>query len=166
MSGPWDSLILSLSKKFLFEPELIGAIIEVESASMNYKCRYERNWSNFVDVPGFAKKLSITEETETMLQKTSIGVMQVMGAVARQHKYKGDLLRLTDPFFGIYYGCTHLSWFRANFGYQDDSLISAYNAGKPRKDPQSNKYSNQTYIDKVNYWLNFYKANGVFTKKG
>ena len=154
-----NDLILRLSPKFCLKPELIAAFIEVESGGSSYRGRYEPKYSYLSDVNAHAKRCMITPETETIFQKTSWGLMQVMGAVARERGFIDDLPKLTDPYFGIFYGCAHLAWLIKSYGYSGDNLISAYNAGSPRKGPL--KYSNQDYVDKVNKWYAYFQTNGV-----
>lgn len=159
------SQIIALAPRFKIEPELIAAIIEVESAGTSYAVRYEPKWVYLIDVLTFSKLLGITEDTERTLQMCSWGVMQVMGSVARQHGFNGYLNRLSEDYFGVYYGCTHLQWLSNSHGWKDDDLISAYNAGHPNKDSSGN-YLNKKYVENVKHWLQFFKDNGVHEEGG
>ena len=87
--------------------------------------------------------------TERQDQMTSWGLMQVMGAVARELGHTGPLSDLLDPPTGLFYGCLHLRRFRAKYDIWPD-VIAAYNAGSPRRVAgQIGPYVNQSYVDKV-----------------
>jgi soluble lytic murein transglycosylase-like protein len=76
-----------------------------------------------------------------MLQKTSIGLMQVMGGVYRQYGYKGWLSAIfSSPENQLDYGCRHLAAKIEKYGLSPG--ISAYNAGSPTN-------ANQAYVDRV-----------------
>ena len=138
---PHIGSILSLSGRYDLDPYLIAAICEVESRFDTFAIRYEPHYRWL-----FGEELS---PTETISQKTSWGLMQVMGAVARERGLRSKYLSvLTTPKIGIRFGCAHLAWFRDKKGYSGDDMIAAYNAGSPRK--KSGIYLNQGYVDKVN----------------
>lgn len=72
----------------------------------------------------------ITEKTERIHQATSWGLMQVMGAVARELGFDGPMPQLCDPHYGIKYGAKKLSQLLTKHGPAPLAL-SAYNAGSP-----------------------------------
>ena len=87
--------------------------------------------------------------TERVGQMCSWGLMQVMGAVAREYGFKGYFPQLCDPVVGLRYGCLHVTKFRAKYGQWSD-VIAAYNAGSPRREPTNPwSYVNQFYVNKV-----------------
>lgn len=64
-------------------------------------------------------------------QQQSWGLMQVMGAVARELGFRGGYLtQLTDVMTGLNYGCKHfaaqMAWAKGN----TDRALGAYNAGR------------------------------------
>lgn len=66
-------------------------------------------------------------------QQQSWGLMQVMGALARELGFKGHYLsELTDPMTGLHFGCKQvaalLSWSNGHV----DQAIAAYNTGRGR----------------------------------
>lgn len=152
--------IETLAKDFKLDVNLIAAICKVESNSCVWSVRYEQNWTYFESPADWARSLGITPDTETQLQKFSWGPMQVMGSVARQHGYRGYLPLLCDPYQGVLYGCKHLTWFMERHGYAGLDLISAYNCGTPEKDSKGN-YLNDSYVKKVQTWVEFYRSHGV-----
>lgn len=126
--------------------DILLAFIEIESAYNTYAARYEPEWTYFTKIEGYAAISMVTALTERMLQATSLGVMQVMGSVARELGFKDNLLHLTQPELGIYYGALKLRALMKKYSDLSD-VISAYNQGVPLK--ENGKYKNQTYVDMV-----------------
>lgn len=136
----------------LITPELVLAIIKVESNFNSSAVRYEPNYTYLVS-PHAVKPVECSYRTEIELQKMSWGLMQVMGAVAREYGFRGWLTRLLSPDHNIYYGITHLKMLekrgiemtkryrKHHYGLND--LISDYNDGDWRK------RDNVLYISKV-----------------
>ena len=138
--NPHIGSIISVSSMYDFDPYLVVAFCEVESGFNSFAIRYEPDYRWL-----FGEELSRTEEIS---QKISWGLMQVMGAVARERGLRSKYLSvLTEPKIGIRFGCAHLAWFRDKKGYSGDDIIAAYNAGSPRK--KNGVYVNQGYVDKV-----------------
>lgn len=148
---PWPT-INSVSEKYRTNPKLIAAIILQESNVNECATRYESHYRWLYRPEFFAKKNNTTEETETIHQKTSWGLMQIMGAVARELGFDSDMVKLCDPAINIRFGVMHLAKLKKRYGSNYNDLISSYNAGSPRKN-SSGKYVNQYYVDRVNYFL-------------
>lgn len=129
------------------DPDLVIAIAETESYFDELACRFEANWKYLVNVEGFARGARISQDTERILQMCSWGFMQVMGSVARELGWKGNLLELTRPELGVKFGCLKLKELMKKYNHQDD-VIAAYNAGSPRKTDHG-RYVNQLYVNKV-----------------
>jgi hypothetical protein len=71
-----------------------------------------------------------SDATEWAAQRTSWGLCQVMGAVARERGYSGTFLSaLCEPELGAEYGARHLSTLLRRWDLSD--ALSAYNAGAP-----------------------------------
>jgi soluble lytic murein transglycosylase-like protein len=136
------------------DPNLVLAIIHVESGDNAYAVRYE---------PGFYKWLqgrvttddwgSIpTKQTELRLRATSFGLMQVLGQVAREHGFEGMYLtELCDPEVGIRYGMRVLAKQLRRYASKDDPeayAVSAYNRGSAGKSANGS-FHNQYYVNKV-----------------
>jgi hypothetical protein len=132
------------------EPLMVAAVIIQESAGFTCAMRHEPTWRYSyptVDMMAFAENIGSTVETEKMGQKTSWGLMQVMGTVAREHGFTGWFTELCDPLEGIKYGMKHLQSKRIRYGTMAEA-ISAYNAGSPRK-TSGGMFHNQKYVDSV-----------------
>lgn len=134
-----------------FGSELVLAFIKQESEFNPYAVRYELRYRWTVVSKRVLEgiKPGISDEhmkTELQLQKFSWGLMQVMGAVARERKFKGWLTELTDPVINIVIGIDHLLWFASRYQKVSD-IISSYNQGSPRK--SNGLYRNQEYVDSV-----------------
>lgn len=151
---PWDE-INKTSKKFKVDHLLIGSIVSIESSGRKEAARYEDHYRWLVDVERYASLNMITPETEKQLQKTSFGLMQIMGANARTHGHIGPLTDLIIPEIGLSYGIEHLLKLIDRYDSIEDA-ISAYNQGSPRKNSKG-EYSNQGYVDKVLDRYNYLK---------
>lgn len=123
------------------------AITEVESNGETTAVRFEPKWKYLYNVEHFAKQCSITIETEQVLQSMSFGLMQVMGSVARELGFTGNLIQLSDPYIGSRYGCAKLGKLFSILKSTDD-VIAAYNAGSPLRQ-KDGTYVNQGYVDRV-----------------
>lgn len=137
------TLIKSAAARRSLPWELVYAICQVESRLNPTATRHEPHYRWLV---GDNESMSPTERHDQM---TSWGLMQVMGAVARELGHTGPLSDLLDPPTGLFYGCLHLRRFRAKYDIWPD-VIASYNAGSPRRVAgQIGPYVNQSYVDKV-----------------
>ncbi len=89
------------------------------------------------------------KDAEWVGQQASWGLMQVMGAVARQQGFAGDFHTelCTVPALGIDHGCRYLAACITRFGSEVRG-IAAYNAGSPRP-AAGGGFVNQSYVDKI-----------------
>lgn len=143
---------------------LLAAIVQTESGGDPMAARFEPDYKYLLKSAEFAKLNAITPMTEMMFQKTSWGLCQVMGGVAREHGHTGSLLELLIPEINLRIGCKHIKKFMQKYQNKDD-LIAAYNAGTPVKGLDG-KYRNQLYVDKVNSYLNALNETFEYAKKG
>ena len=151
-------------------PELVRAVIQTESCwnpwAWNPEHQYRWYWNVKTRRPFRTLSQSEVEserpphDFETLAgdpdqewwgQSASWGLMQVMGAVARELGFRGDYLpNILLPELNIALGCQQLGRLRDRWhkrlGW--DGVISAYNAGFPRK-YVDNRWVNQGYVDKV-----------------
>lgn len=141
-------LIDSISTFYKLPKNLLTAIVMKESSWQPNAVRYEPNYAWVCDVKTFAKKNNSSEQTEQMLQMTSWGYCQVMGAVAREYGFQGWLTELVNPELNLKYGARHLKNYLTKHPGGINDAISAYNQGSPRKDPRG-RYLNQAYVDSV-----------------
>lgn len=162
---PWTTLEI-IGKQFDVDPNLIAAIIQTESSGVTWRQRFEASYEpgDSTDDPNYfrvlpsqkylvaperwAKSCGISTATETMLQYTSHGLMQVMGYTARGMGYEDNLAEMLEPGIGIYWGTLYLS--QKLKAYQSTrSAIAAYNAGTARRKKDSLEFVNQPYVDRV-----------------
>lgn len=140
-----DKIIKKYSEQYGIPSGLIKAIIEVESSGNTFAMRYEDHYRWLVEP---FSQFHWHAETEKQAQKTSWGLMQIMGAVARERGFKGRFLsELSKPELGIEFGCKHLKWNYDRYGDWNDA-ISAFNQGSNRKN-EHGEYENQIYVEKV-----------------
>ncbi len=149
MKYPWLKkqwpAISRIAIGYSFDPLLIAAFVAQESGGVPQRCRFEPAWKFYNAPEKFAKSLGISYETEKEQQMFSYGLMQVMGATARDMGYIGYLNDLCIPDIGLSVGCKFLAEKAKKYPAAGD-LISSYNMGTPRKDAQG-RYVNQKYVD-------------------
>ena len=121
--------------------EAVLAMCQVESSMNPWAIRYEPNYRWLY---GRTDSMSETERTGQMM---SWGLMQIMGAVAREHGFTGWFPNLCEPAIGVKYGAKHLARFYARYQNWQDAIAS-YNAGSPRRGGNG-LYVNQLYVDAV-----------------
>jgi len=136
------------------DPNLVLAIIHVESNENSYAVRYEPKFyewlkgrittENWASIP--------TKQTELRLRATSFGLMQVLGQVARENGFEGlYLTELCDPEVGIRYGMRVLAKQLKRYALKIDPeayAVSAYNRGSAGKSANGS-FHNQYYVNKV-----------------
>ena len=100
-------------------------------------------------------------QTELLFQQTSWGLMQIMGAVARERGFRGWLTELCDPQVNLEWDCRHLRWMLdhpLDYGLSIAQgpavlkgtladLAAAWNGGA--RVVMDGKYKNQPYVDRV-----------------
>lgn len=129
------------------DPALVKAIITVESNWDPKVSRFEPHWKYLHFPREHAERVGITTDTEITLQSMSIGLMQIMGGVARELGFVGNLSELFEPEVNLKYGIQKLKELIKKWPLEQ-SIISAYNQGSPRMTP-GGMYENQVYVDKV-----------------
>lgn len=110
---------------------VVRAIVQVESSYDPWATRFEPGWKWFVSLKTLVKVIRTTEMTEHIHEQTSWGLMQVMGAVARELEFKRPLPSICVPAVGLQLGCMKLSRLVKRYGMEGG--IEAYNAGSPGK---------------------------------
>jgi soluble lytic murein transglycosylase-like protein len=99
-----EELARAAAEKYLLPPELVCAVIEQESAWRPTATRYE---------PAFAARYG--QRYRQMFPEcpylddahfySSLGLMQVMGAVAWEHQFRDDPQLMLDPTVNVEVGC-------------------------------------------------------------
>lgn len=143
----WLDVFNSECPKYGVDPFLAYAISNTESALQPFTSRYEHLFNYLVRVADFAKALKITEMTEQVHQKTSWGLMQTMGAVARELGFKDHLVKLTIPEISIEYGCRKINTLMNRYSDVSD-VVSAYNMGSAKKTAEG-VYLNKEYVNNI-----------------
>lgn len=134
--------------RFGCDPELVGAIVAVESRWNPYAIRYEPAYQWLYQPERYAKMHNTSREAESHFQRYSWGLMQILGATAREIGFNLPMPALCEPMIGLEYGIRYLMVLKRNYLKRDD-LIAAYNAGTAKKNA-AGRYQNQNYVDKVN----------------
>lgn len=172
MGGMFSDTVLlqSTAARHGLSPLVVAAVVQVESEGNPYAWNPEPHYRWFWDVRRNApfrtlSQAEIENETpprdfpalvgdrdqEWWAQQASWGLMQVMGAVARELGYtRKYLTQLTDPEDSLEYGCRKLVQLKGKHiqAHGWHGVFAAYNAGSPRKDA-AGRYVNQDYVDKV-----------------
>lgn len=132
--------------------EWLQAIITIESNWNPFAVRYEPDYAYLFEPTRFANG-SNTYATEVSLQKTSFGLGQIMGGLAREQKLKGPLTQLIDPGVNLAHVGTRLR-FLMNKSEDPDTVFAGYNGGPgAMRKLQTGFFPNQKYVDKINQHL-------------
>lgn len=167
----FSSEILRTSAAFKLDPDLVAAQVMIESGSDEWAFKPEPRYQYFWDVSTRKPFRAVTDaellaktppidfpclagsqSQEWLGQQTSWGLLQIMGAVARENGFRGAFLsELCDPVTNLTLGCGHLAellqWAQGNF----DQALAAYNGGKGGN--ITPPFRNQAYADKImNTW--------------
>ena len=147
VSLPFRDIYCAASEHKL-DTYLVAAFVSVESSGQRFKTRFEPGYKYLLDPGKWARSLVISEETEEKHQMTSWGLMQVMGATARELGFDEDMPRLTNASVGLRYGCLYLKKCMVRYPNEKSAAIAAYNAGSARQ-RDDGEYINQSYVDKI-----------------
>lgn len=142
------------------EPELIAAIIQVESAGQQFVSNVALN-SDVVEPSKYATKNGMTKRAEEIAQQTAYGYCQVLGSTARRLGFTRPLGELYMELTNIRLATMLLVNLKKRYEGHRDSMISAYNYGQviKRKD---GTFINQSYVNKVNKYYKEAKESGLF----
>jgi soluble lytic murein transglycosylase-like protein len=141
-------MIITTARQAQVPPELALALIEVESGGNPYAVRLMANYPYTVMQ---AKRPTACDlSTENIMQKTTWGLMRLMGATARSLGFDGWLPELVEPKVCIPLGVKYLKRLMGRYHgkYGLAGVVSAYDAGTPRTRPDG-KFANQGYVDKT-----------------
>ena len=123
------SEIIKYSEKYRLPPEIVYGIVQVESSFNQQATRYEPNYRWLYHPERFVSAHH-SIHTEIEGQKTSYGLMQVMGAVLRELGYSGYFPGILDHYeVQLEYGCRYLKKLINKHGVEGG--VEAYNAGHP-----------------------------------
>lgn len=164
--------ILSVYSRMHKIPKIIiAAVVYQESHFDAWAIKFEPHYSwLFGDdereqTPAMLSTLRSSDKpTEWKSQQFSFGLMQVMGAVAREYKFRGKYLtELCDPSTGMNYGCKHLRKLIHKYKGNIDDGLAAYNAGSVRR-LSNGEYRNQHYVNGVKKKVRLLERHTMFKK--
>ena len=152
---------------------IIAAVIATESAFDRWAIKYEPHYSwlygddESEKTEAMRKLLAkVDDRTEWKSQQFSYGLMQVMGAVAREYGYEGKYLTsLCRASQGLKHGCMHLKIQVKRYSGNVNKGLAAYNAGSARYS-DNGKFVNQHYVDTVLMNSEAIKNLGLLDSKG
>lgn len=149
---------------------LVAAIVEAESAGEPWAWNPEPRYRYLWDVKRLRPFRALTPEEirsevppadfpalagdrdqEWWAQRASWGLMQVMGAVAREAGFRGPWLpAILEVQANLDLGCKHLARLRQRFFGEHGwgGVINAYNAGGPYR-REDGRWSSQAYVARV-----------------
>ena len=144
-----DPLIQSAARTHSLPAALVRAIIAIESDGNPWAVRYEPAfYARYLHNKGIKGFAPCSDATEARLRAHSFGLMQIMGATARETGFRETFLTaLCDPEVGLEWGSRYLSGLLKKYGNLE-AAVAAYNAGSPRK-TNNGKWVNQGYVDKI-----------------
>ena len=144
-----DDLARVAAARHNLPPELVLAIVKVESAGNPWATRFEPAFYRNYVLATPERYGSISIETERRDRSTSWGLCQVMGQTARELGFRGAYLsELCDPAVGLEYGCLYLARQVQRYDGHLDAAVAAYNAGSARRGTDG-RWRNQAYVEKV-----------------
>lgn len=127
-----------------FPPELIRAMVLIESGGNPFAMRYE---PIFYDRYLKGKPLSFvptgcSKDTEAIGRATSWGLLQIMGETARCVGFRGWFGELLTPEVGLEWGCRYLARLRDRFFESGgwEVVCRAYNGGPGNAHNPANTY--------------------------
>jgi hypothetical protein len=153
-------LIKKVAEANMIPPAFLAAIVIGESGGDQFAIRFEPHYKWLFKVKENAAENKITEDTERVMQMTSWGLCQVMGAVARELGIKGSIFAMLEPSVNLKIA-SHLIVRLRNKYKSPEDIFAAYNAGSVIK-KSNGEYSNQLYVNKA---MSFMKMAEPFFKE-
>ena len=160
-------IVKTLTGQFNLDPYVVSGLIQVESGgnpwAMNPEPGYRYMWN--VRTNGSFRSLTEAErlsiyppqdfptlagdpDQEWWAQRVSWGLMQLMGAVARERGFRGKFLsELCDPEVNVRLGCLHLAGVLRTSEGDIERALATYNGGT--RGNVKRPFRNQAYVDKV-----------------
>lgn len=145
-------MILQKAKEYRIKSDLLKAVVLVESSGNQWAMRAEPGYPWLFEVNRLSNEIGCNRDTMKVMQSTSWGLMQIMGAVAYEYGFNGWCSELCKPDINLDYGCKHLKAKITKYGPNPADIYAAYNAGSVRK------MDNKTYVNQraVNHFLRIY----------
>jgi hypothetical protein len=147
------SLITLKAKEASIDPNILHALVMTESGHNPWAIRFEVDYRWLYDVPGMAKAAGVDPLTMKIMQQTSWGICQIMGAIAYEYGFRGWAPMLCDPELNLKYAILHLQKKIKHEHLSDPcDIYGSYNAGSVRK--KNGEYVNKKYVDRFRLNLN------------
>lgn len=141
-------LIKKYSEEYKLESKLLYSIIKTESNFDQYATRYEIDYRWFYKLDECKKIVGCTTNTMRMLQQTSWGWTQLMGALYYELGGKSLATVLLNPELNLRYCCMHLkNIITKKYLTSPQEIYTVYNAGSIRKTIDG-KLVNQDNVDR------------------
>lgn len=140
-------LVLFIARKHCISPRFLAALVELESSWKVGAMKYERGYIWLYNVREMADALGCSKDTAEVIQKSSWGLVQLMGANFYQAGFCGWPVDMCDPEVNLKYGCEHIRRLikTQDLGFHEPiDLYAAYNAGSVRK--VEGRYVNQSAV--------------------
>lgn len=150
------NLIKKVAEANALSPAFLTAIVVGESSGDQFAVRFEPHYKWLYKVKENAAENRITEDTEKVMQMTSWGLCQVMGAVARELGVKGPIFAMLEPSVNLKIAALLIVRLRNKYKSHED-LFAAYNAGSVVK-KSTGEYSNQMYVNKAMSFMRMSEA--------
>lgn len=144
----WADLVAAIAEPHGLDTDLVLAVVAQESSGRPGAWNPEPHYRWFWDISANSPFRVVTDsevasqrppddfdgdDAEWWGQQSSWGLLQVMGAVARERGFAAvDLPDLCVPWIGIRYGIAQLVHLRKRFGSGDD-MLATYNGGPGAK---------------------------------
>jgi len=123
--------------------DLVAAMVRQESTFNRFTNRFEKDfYKTYIEGKSldFLPRGSL-EITESLGRATSWGLLQVMGATARQYGFRGWFPELCEAAVGLEFGCRYLADLRRQYGSEGwPVVVRAYNAGPGGRHNEANHY--------------------------
>jgi len=139
-----ETLIESTASTHNLPPELIRAMVMVESGGNPFAMRFE---PIFYDHYLKGKPLSFipsgcSKDTEAICRAISFSYLQIMGETARSMGFRGWFGELLTPGVGLEWGCRYLARLRDRFFESGgwETVCRAYNGGPGNAHNPANTY--------------------------
>lgn len=144
-------MVNAKANTYNIDPKIIAATILTESFNNPWIPRFEPAYKWLYYPRILAEKFGCALETMEMMQRTSWGLMHVMGATF--YELGGDKEIIPFPTIminsedGIEYGSRYLKKLQQKYGDDPSTLAAAYNAGSPRL-TKGGLFVNQRHVDR------------------
>ncbi len=154
-----DVLIAQAAARHELPPELVAAMVRVESGGDPWAIRYEQGfYRRYIAERGLPHFSPCSQETEDRTRAMSFGLLQLMGQVARELGCDLPFLaQLCDPATGLEWSCRYLTRLRRSLRKTHgttswECVCAAYNGG-PGVVTGAGAHSNAPYVNKVSEQL-------------